>query len=151
MCKRSPLFTGRLFYLAKKLFSTLKALFESKRELFKGLWIDSSDYTWESYSVISLDFSTLSSSTPEELKKELIYDLESHADQFSIDISQAPSTPLAKLKGLITKLAKKNKIIILIDEYDHPIIKTIGDNELAKANLEILFSGIKHHLLPFPM
>ncbi|MBA3752512.1 AAA family ATPase, partial [Candidatus Dependentiae bacterium] len=47
------------------LISTLKALFEGKRELFKGLWIDSSDYTWESYPVIALDFSTLSSSTPE--------------------------------------------------------------------------------------
>ncbi|MBA3752448.1 AAA family ATPase, partial [Candidatus Dependentiae bacterium] len=57
-----------------------------------------------------------------------------------------------KLKGLITKLAKKNKIIILIDEYDYPIIKTIGDNELAKANLEILndfFAALKGHSAHF--
>ncbi len=42
------------------LISTLKELFEGNRDLFKGLWIDSSDYNWEQHAVISLDFSTVS-------------------------------------------------------------------------------------------
>ncbi|MBA3751502.1 AAA family ATPase [Candidatus Dependentiae bacterium] len=90
--------TGKKYYFLARprrfgktlLLSTLKAFFEGKRELFKGLWIDSSNYTWESYSVISLDFSALTSSTPKELKKSLIYELELQAEKFSINLSKAP-------------------------------------------------------------
>ena len=36
------------------LLSTLEALFQNRRELFKGLWIDSSEYQWEKYPVIRI-------------------------------------------------------------------------------------------------
>ncbi|MBA3752170.1 AAA family ATPase [Candidatus Dependentiae bacterium] len=133
------------------LLSTLKSLFEGKRELFKGLWIDSSDYQWKSHPVISLDFSGLTSSTPEILEKELIYHLELQAEKFSIDLSKAPSTSLSKLAGLITALAQKNKIVILIDEYDYPIVNSLGNN-FAQENLTIInsfFTGLKSHSANF--
>ena len=127
------------------LISTLKELFSGNKALFKGLWIDSSDYAWEQYPVISLNFSTLDSSSAEDLKKTLAYDLDLKAKKLSIDLSMTEN-PGAKLKTLVESLAEKNKVVILIDEYDYPIIHNVHKPEVIKSNLEILstfFTAIK--------
>ncbi len=48
--------------------NTLEAIFKGKRELFKGLYIDSADYEWNEYPVIHLDFSLLDTSSAKLLK-----------------------------------------------------------------------------------
>ena len=53
------------------LISTLEALFLGKKELFKELWIDSSDYSWKEYSVIRIDISKTVTSSPEALSTSL--------------------------------------------------------------------------------
>ena len=70
---------GRYHFLARPrcfgktvLISTLEELFSGNRDLFKGLWIDSSNYTWKQHPVISLDFSTIDSTLPKTLKKPLL-------------------------------------------------------------------------------
>jgi hypothetical protein len=45
--------------------------FRNERELFKGLWIDSSDYEWSEYPVIKLDISAVDKNTVDELKNGL--------------------------------------------------------------------------------
>ncbi len=119
------------------LISTLKALFAGRRDLFKDLWIDSSDYAWESHPVISLDFSTLDSSSPEDFKKSLAYDLDLKAKKLSIDTSGS-SSPSDKLKAIILELVEKNKVVILVDEYDYPIINMVQKPEVWEGNLEII-------------
>ncbi len=63
------LFSGgtRLYFLSRPrrfgkslLISTLKEMFLANRSLFKGLWIDSSDYQWIAYPIIHLDFTDIS-------------------------------------------------------------------------------------------
>ena len=39
--------------------STLEAIFKGKRELFKGLYIETTDYDWKEYPVIHIDFSAM--------------------------------------------------------------------------------------------
>ena len=127
------------------LLSTLKEIFSGNRELFKGLWIDSSDYNWKPYPVISLDFSTLNSSTPEKLEESLAYDLHLKAKKLSIPFKES-NDPINILKAIVSHLVEKNKIVILIDEYDAPIIKNVHKPEVMKENLEILknfFSTMK--------
>ena len=51
--------------------STLEAVFEGKKELFKGLAIYDKDYDWKKYPVIHLDFGDRKSDTPEALEKSL--------------------------------------------------------------------------------
>ncbi len=119
------------------LISTLKEIFGGNKELFKGLWIDSSDYTWEPHPVISLDFSTLSSSTSEKLERSLISKLSIRAMDHEIDISSV-SELADKLELLIGQLAKKNKVVILVDEYDYPIINNVQKPEVLEGNLEVL-------------
>src|SRR5476651_1577321 len=49
------------------LISTLHELFSGNKELFKDLWISTSDYKWEQYPIVKLDFSTIGYRTPEQL------------------------------------------------------------------------------------
>ena len=49
------------------LVSTLEAIFKNKRELFKGLWLDSSEYAWKEFPVIKFDMSTVVQKTYIEL------------------------------------------------------------------------------------
>src|SRR5205814_5720019 len=114
---------ARLYFLARPrrfgkslLISTLKELFLGNRELFKGLWIDSSDYQWVKHPVIHLDFANIGHDTPEDLKKNLSHHLHKIALEYNIDLSAAP-TVQAELNDLIKQLAQTNKVVILIDEY----------------------------------
>src|SRR3990167_10895959 len=57
--------------------STLQAVFEGKRELFKELWIDSADYDWQKYPVIFIDFVNIANKTPKIFEQALIDELQS--------------------------------------------------------------------------
>ena len=73
------------------LISTLSHLFSGKKELFKGLWIyEKSDYEWEEYPVIHLDFSLLAYAEPGELKLSLSWLVTHIAKEYGIDVSDAP-------------------------------------------------------------
>ena len=53
------------------LISTLEAIFSGKRELFENLWIEQSEYDWQKYPVIRIDFATLYNRIPCELEEGL--------------------------------------------------------------------------------
>ncbi len=143
---------GRYHFLARPrrfgktlLISTLEELFGGNRDLFKGLWIDSSDYVWEQYPVISLNFSTIDSSSPESFKSGLALELDDKAEELSLDVSQYRGAE-RKIKKLVHHLAKKHKVVILIDEYDYPIVNNIQNAEVRDKNLKVLsdfFTAIK--------
>jgi hypothetical protein len=145
--------SGRLYFLSRPrrfgkslLLSTLAELFAGNKELFQDLWIyEKSDYTWQEYPVIHLDFSCLSFTTAQDLTTSLSWMITDIAESVGIDVTNAPF-PGEKLQVLVRELYKKNKVIILIDEYDYPIINSVLYLETAKANREILrvfFSTIK--------
>lgn len=145
--------TGRYYFLSRPrrfgkslLISTFNELFSGNKKLFKDLWIgQKSDYKWIEYPVIKLDFSDLDISSPEELKLGLSSSLDDIAKSYSIDISHK-ITPGLKLKTLVKTLAQKNKVVVLIDEYDFPLINSLDDLKVAKANQKILknfFSVLK--------
>ena len=134
------LFSGgsRLYFLARPrrfgkslLISTLKEFFLGNRILFKELWIDSSDYQWITYPVIHLDFGNIGHDNPEHFEISLSWRLQEIATEYNVDISKAP-TATTKLSYLIKQLTQFNKVVILIDEYDKPILDHISD--LAKAD-----------------
>ena len=55
------------------LVTTLEAALQGKKELFEGLWIAKSDYSWEPKGVIRLDFSQLSIKNAETFEKDLLF------------------------------------------------------------------------------
>jgi hypothetical protein len=95
--------------------------------------------------VIHLNFSDLDIETPHDLKISLSWELESIAEEYSIDVASAPSAG-SKLKKLVKELAKRNSVVILIDEYDYPLINNLSIGNIAQAQRNILknfFSVIK--------
>jgi hypothetical protein len=112
------------------LISTLKELFLGKRALFKGLWIDKSDYAWVEHPVIHLDLSTLSYATVDNLIESLGNRLETIARSYSLTLNSR--LPEDKLTELIQLLVPKNRVVVLIDEYDQPILRHLTNEARAR-------------------
>ena len=112
----------------KSLFlDTLKNIFEGKRELFRGLLIEK-QWNWEvTYPVIKISFSGGIDSR-ETLRKNLFYILNDNQERLDIlcDEKEDPSQCFAEL---IEKACEKyhQKVVILIDEYDKPILDNIAN------------------------
>lgn len=118
------------------LVSTLKSIFEGEKELFKDLYIyDKIEF--KKYPIIKIDFNNLDMSTPEKLKHHLNRQLEIIAESYNIVFDKADDFKL-KFVELITKLSKIAKVVILIDEYDKPIIDHIDNIPTAIENRDIL-------------
>src|SRR3546814_6525631 len=98
------------------LVSTLKELFSGNKELFKDLWIYNSDYNWQEYPVIHLDFSQIEHLTADELRTNLNDTLNKIAQDYNITL-EYNKTPGASLKELIENLSKINKVVIRSKEH----------------------------------
>jgi hypothetical protein len=120
------------------LVSTLEAIFRNKKELFKDLWIYDSDYVWQEFPVIKFDMSAINKDTAEQLKIGLVNAVAENAKSYGLDLEKF--TPELMFKNLILELKKKynNQVVILIDEYDSPIIKHINNPVIADQNRSIL-------------
>jgi Predicted AAA-ATPase/PD-(D/E)XK nuclease superfamily len=140
------LFSGgsRYYFLSRPrrfgkslLISTLKELFSGNQKLFEDLWIGSSDYIWEEYPIIYLDFSIIDHSNVQELKLALSWALLEVADTYGVDISGAPTSG-SQLAQLIKRLSAKNRVVVLIDEYDKPLLDNLQDIPRALAIRDFL-------------
>ena len=127
------------------LVSVLKCLFQAKRELFDGLRIaEPGMWEWEEHPVVILDFNGITHDTPENLRSALGMSLEETAGNFGVEAGK----PLLKEKfrELILGLYQKTgmPVVILVDEYDKPIIDHLGRGEAAmetaRDNRDILKS-----------
>lgn len=132
-----PYFLSRPRRFGKSLLiSTLAALFTGKRHLFKDLWIDQSDWEWLEYPMIRLDMSTINNNTPEMLENALIAELNKIAMQHQCTLTGVTSSDY--LSSLIDYFSQNQKVVVLIDEYDKPILDRINDDNIAIQNREIL-------------
>ncbi len=143
---------GRYYFLARPrrfgktlMVSTLRNLFAGNRELFRDLWIDShGDWSWERFPVVLLDFNGTSHDTSENFKISL--DCRLKRIGLDYDLTLHASLLKERFEELILSLYKKTgqPVVILIDEYDKPIIDHLGKGaaalEIAKANRDILKS-----------
>ncbi len=132
-----PYFLSRPRRFGKSLLvSTFHALFSGRRDLFKGLWIDKSDWDWTEYPVIRIDMSTVNNRTPERFELDLIRVLDDIATQHHYSLTGLSAAN--RLENLINQLSVKQKVVVLIDEYDKPLIDRLDNMEIAQANREIL-------------
>lgn len=129
---------GYYFFLSRPrrfgkslLVSTLKELFLGNKRLFESLWIAQSDYNWQEHHVIHLDFSTISSRSSEEFHNNFSWELDQIAAYLNIDLSKATAVE-TKFKSLVTQLAQSKKVVLLIDEYDRPLLQHVTNIPLMK-------------------
>ncbi len=120
------------------LLSTLKELFRGKQELFKDLWIYD-QIAWEQHPVIMIDFNLVTHSEGLDIfKRTLLNLLLNQAQAYQISITE--TDPKNVLQILVMELAKLNQVVLLIDEYDKPIIDYLHQSEQAKENKDYLAS-----------
>lgn len=144
-------FMSRPRRFGKSLFlSVLKEILGGNRELFIGCQIYSGSYDWQPHPVIYLDFSQIPTSTPDKLEQGLHEVMEKIAKAHGIHI-EGSSLQLC-LVSLIENLSKKSRVVILVDEYDKPIIDNLSNLDIAEKNRDLLRSffgtlkGLDDHL-----
>ena len=118
------------------LISILNEIFEGEKNLFKGLWIYGADYAWGKHPVVRIDFSKSKARNGDELINYIVYQLDKIAQVYGITLEQTQHD--IKFDELLIKLSEINKVVVLIDEYDKPIIDNIENKNLAVEFREIL-------------
>ena len=138
-------FLSRPRRFGKSLFlDTLKEIFEGRKELFKGLYIYDK-WDWDvKYPVLKISMGSGVIKTIEKLNKRLNSTLSDAGE--SVGIACQSSDPIECFKELIQKASKKHnqKVVILIDEYDKPILDNITDEEVAREMRDVMkdFYGV---------
>lgn len=129
------------------LLSTLESYFEGKRELFKGLAIDSMDMDWTPRPVLYIDFNTGSYDQPEGLHNRMVTTLRKYEEIYGISPLIENDAPL-RFESLIKAINEitGQKVAILVDEYDKPLLDMEEDRERFEKNQSLLkrfFSNLK--------
>ena len=128
------------------LLSTLKELFEGNEPLFEGLYIHG-EWDWSRrYPVVRLDFSNGGFEKPEQLNR----DIKAQLRRIETDTRIEPrdDTAALRLRYLVQELRRRTgeRVVVLVDEYDKPILDALETPEVARANrdyLRGLYSTIK--------
>ena len=129
------------------LISTLKAYFEGEKDLFKGLAIERREKAWIKYPVVRLDLSSAGdASDKEQLYLKLGNLLEESEDYLGIE--RNATLPGERLYSIVRRAYDKyaQKVVILIDEYDAPMLGTIYEPEKGnefKSIMKEMFSPLK--------
>ena len=145
--KMQYLFLARPRRFGKSLLlSTLRYFFEGRRELFKGLYIDSTDWTWEEYPVLYLDLCPDRYLEPEDLNRRLDMLLRSWEEKYGVDRRDYGYSD--RFQRIISSAHDKTgrKVVILVDEYDKPLVGNINrleKFELFRAKLASMYSNFK--------
>ena len=123
--------------------STLKAVFEGKKELFKGLAIYDKPYDWKPYPVIHLDLNGWNFNTCEEVRSSLCGLVRECAEDHHVKIQN--DAPEKMFRQLIRTLSASAPVVVLLDEYDKPILNNIGtpEDKQILAELKAFYSVIK--------
>lgn len=112
------------------LLSTIQAYFEGKKELFHGLAVEQLEQEWNTYPVLHLDLNAQKYDTPESLYSMLNDALCNWESQYETRPSE--TTHSLRFQGVIQRAAEKcgQKVVVLIDEYDKPMLQAIGNEAL---------------------
>lgn len=135
---------GKYYFLSRPrrfgkslLLSTLRELFSGQKELFHDLWIEKHwDWTQTSpvihFSFSQLDYRNLG------LEEAILVQLREMAERQGLVLEKP--TVKQRLTEYISRLSERGKVVLLVDEYDRPIIDYIDDLDQAAENREILRS-----------
>ena len=132
-------FLSRPRRFGKSLFlDTLKELFEGNEPLFKGLYIHD-HWDWSvRYPVLRLDFGSGNFKEPETLHKEVMAQLDAVEKETGVESHY--DTASARFRHIIQMLHSQagQRVAVLVDEYDKPILDVLDEPEVARANRDFL-------------
>ena len=126
--------TDQIYFLSRPrrfgkslLVSTLEAYFQGKKELFNGLAMERLEQDWTVYPVLHLDFSLTKYTAVSDLTGQLNLFLLRWEKLYGKD--EAEETPAARFQGIILRAYEQTgrQIVVLIDEYDAPLLDSNSD------------------------
>ena len=147
-----PYFLSRPRRFGKSLLiSTLEAYFLGKKDLFKGLAIEKLEQDWVTYPVLHLDLNAEKYDSPEALNKMLELHLNRWEDTYGKREGEA--TLSGRFANIIRQANQQTgrQVVVLIDEYDKPLLQALGKEELLDAYRSTLkaFYGVLKSADPF--
>lgn len=132
---------GNIYFLSRPrrfgkslLVSTLKAYFQGKRELFKGLAIDSLEKDWAEYPVFHIDFNGLDATRDGELQAKIEDSVSSWEELYG---RNSVYTTIGDRFRHVLKMASEkygHRAVVLIDEYDKPILDVLDTKPVIDSN-----------------
>ncbi len=121
------------------LLSTIRYLYEGKKELFKGLYIEDK-WNWnENYPVIRINFAK-DIENKEKLKKKIKEEIRKNCMYYGVEIKEEDETYLLEELIVILNNKYKKQVVVLIDEYDKPILDVIENKKQSEQVRKILKS-----------
>ena len=108
------------------LISTLEAYFLGRKDLFQGLKMESLETDWEEYPVFRIDFAGGDYTNPDELQNKLEVYIGNWEKKYGKD--ELRNTLSDRFQYVLEEAAKQtgHKAVVLIDEYDKPMLDVIG-------------------------
>lgn len=144
---------GRYYFLSRPrrfgkslLISTLGAYFEGKRELFQGLAMEQLEQEWRVHPVLRLDLNTEKYDSIDSVDKKLDREFRIWENLYGAD--PAETTLPMRFEGIIQRAYEKTgeRVVILVDEYDKPLLQAISDKSLQdeyRATLKSVYGALK--------
>lgn len=130
---------GKCYFLSRPrrfgkslLISTLEAYFRGQKELFKGLAIENLEQEWREYPVLHMDMNARNYANKDALLAELNKHLEMWEAEYGDEYKDR--APEERFQHVIMNAYKKTgqKVVILVDEYDKPLLQTVNDKALQE-------------------
>ena len=114
--------------------STFDSYFRGQKELFQGLALEQLETEWTEYPVLHFSLATAKMGTVDDLFLQLNLQLRWQEENFGID-NHDISSPGARMQADVMELFRKTgkKVVILIDEYDAPMLTVLHDEERLKV------------------
>lgn len=144
---------GKYYFLSRPrrfgksmLLSTLEAYFRGRKELFEGLAIERLETEWTEHAVLHFDLNAKPFKVLQDLYDLLNEQLTVYEQQYgSVPVDKSPE---GRLRQLIRTAKKKTQrgVVVLVDEYDKPILQSIGDDALQadfRAALKAFYGTLK--------
>ncbi len=145
--------TGRYYFLSRPrrfgkslLMSTIHSYFSGRKDLFEGLAIEKLEKEWLEHPVLHLDLNTEQYDSPERLTSKLDLFLSNMEKEYGRD--EKETTLGTRFEGIIRRAFEQTgrKVVILVDEYDKPMLQAIGNPQLQdayRATLKGFYGALK--------
>ncbi|MBC5643176.1 ATP-binding protein [Parabacteroides sp. BX2] len=139
--------TGKPYFMSRPrrfgkslLLSTLEAYFLGRKDLFKGLAIEQLEKEWKVYPVLHLSLNAKFYETKESLEQVLDDHLVAWEDKYEITKKKESTNYEGRFMQIIRQACEKTgeKVVVLIDEYDKPLLRTLFNDDLHNVYREML-------------
>ena len=145
--------TGSYYFLSRPrrfgkslLLSTLEAYAQGKKELFKGLALEKLERDWTVYPVLHMDLNTEKYDTQASLENKLELTLKQWEGEYGYNPDEY--SVATRFEGVIRRACEQTgrRVVILIDEYDKPMLQAIGNEALQneyRSTLKAFYGALK--------